>query len=116
MLRVLNILLVCAVVGVAVWLYELKYGVRDKMIEISELERKIARAKQDLTLLRAEWSHVARPKRVQDLAKRHLDLEGVQPTQIIEEHVIATTIPEREPTEPIYPGDDPIAGLLRIDQ
>ncbi len=116
MLRVLNIMLVCAVVGVAVWLYELKYGVRDKIVEIAALERKIARAQQDLTLLKAEWSHVARPNRVQDLAKRHLGLEGARPSQIIEERVIATTIPPREPTEPVYPGDDPIAGLLRIDQ
>ena len=116
MLRVLNIILVCSVVGVAVWLYQLKYGVRDKMMEVAALERQIARAKQDLTLLKAEWSHVARPKRVQDLAKRHLELEGVRPSQIIEESAIATTIPDREPVEPVYPGDDPIAGLLRIDQ
>ncbi len=116
MLRVLNILLACGVVAVAVWLYELKYGVRDSVAEIAQLERAIARAQQDLTVLRAEWSHVARPKRVQDLAQRHLDLEGVRPSQIIEERTIATTIPQREPSEPVYPGDDPIAGLLRIDQ
>jgi cell division protein FtsL len=116
MLRVLNILLGCAVVSLAIWLYELKYGVRDSVAEIADLERAIARSQQDLTLLRAEWSHVARPRRVQDLAKRHLELEGARPSQIIEESTIAATIPERQPDEPTYPGDDPIAGLLRIDQ
>ena len=116
MLRVLNILLGCGVIAVAVWLYELKYGVRDSVAEVAKLKREIAQAQQDITLLRAEWSHVARPKRVQDLAKRHLDIRSARPVQIIDEAAITTTVPEREPTEPVYPDDDPIAGLLRIDQ
>lgn len=116
MLRVLNILLGCAVIASAVWLYDLKYRVRDTVAEIAKLERAIERAQQDLTLLRAEWSHVARPKRIQDLAKRHLKLQSVRPDQIIEENAIATVVPERMPEAPVYPGDDPIASLLRIDQ
>lgn len=116
MLRVLNILLACAVVGTAVWLYELKYDVRAKVADINQLKRDIARAKQDITLLKAEWSHMARPNRVQGLAERHLELERVNPGQIIREADIAATIPERAIVESPHEGDDPIAGLLRIDQ
>lgn len=116
MLRVLNIVLVCAVVGVAVWLYELKYGVRGSVSEIAQLQLQIKQAKQDITLLRAEWSHLSRPKRLQDLSSRHLHLQPVRPGQIIQEQDILTGISEREPYEPMQLGEDPIASLLRIDQ
>ena len=116
MLRVLNILLAVAVVATAVWLYELKYGVRARVADNNQLKRDIARAQQDITLLKAEWSHMVRPERVQKLAGRHLELERVGPTQIIAENDIAATIPERAVVESPHEGDDPIAGLLRLDQ
>ena len=116
MMKVLNILLVCAVVGVAIWLYELKYGVRASVAEIAQAKREIAQLKQDLTLLRAEWSHLTRPNRLQELAVRHLELERVQSAQIIGERDIAATIPERVEPEPEYPADDPIGNLLQIEQ
>lgn len=116
MLRLLNVVLVCGVIGVAVWLYQLKYGARDTVAEIAALESAIAQAQQDIILLKAEWSHVTRPDRIQVLARRHLELEGVQPSQIIKEHAISTSIPMREEPEPVYPGDDPIASLLQLDR
>lgn len=116
MQRVLNLVLALGVVAVAVWLYELKYGVRAAVSEVAELKRDIEKTKQDITLLRAEWSHMTRPKRLQELAGRHLQLERVRPAQIIREEDISSTIPERHPFAPLHDGNDPIAGLLRVDQ
>lgn len=116
MLRVLNMILVFGVVVLAVWLYQLKYSVRSSVSEIAQLKRDIAQTKQDITLLNAEWSHMVRPQRLQELAGRHLQLESVLPTQIIGEQEVSSIIPERDPFVSLHEGNDPIAGLLRIDQ
>lgn len=116
MLRVLNMVLVFSVVILAVWMYELKYGVRASVKEVAQLKRDIAQTEQEIILLRAEWSHMMRPKRLQELAGRHLKLERVGPAQIIREQDISKAIPERDPYQPLHEGNDPIAGLLRIDQ
>lgn len=116
MLRVLNLVLALGVVAVAVWLYELKYGVRASVSEVAQLKRDIEKAQQDITLLRAEWSHMTRPKRLQELAARHLQLERVRPVQIIRQQDISAAVPERDPFKPLHDGDDPIARFLRVDQ
>ena len=114
MLRIINIVLACSVVVLAVWMYELKYGVRGSVTEQARIKRQIEKTKQDITLLKAEWSHLTRPKRLQALAKRHLKLERVQPRHIVREGELAL-LPERPQPEPPHEGGDPIAGLLGTD-
>ena len=89
MLRIINIVLACSVVVLAVWMYELKYGVRGSVTEQARIKRQIEKTKQDITLLKAEWSHLTRPKQLQALAKRHLKLERVRPNHIVRESELA---------------------------
>ena len=96
-LRIINIVLACSVVVLAVWMYELKYGVRGAVTEKAALEREIEKTKQDITLLKAEWSHLTRPKRLQAMAKRHLGLKRLRPDHIVGEGELAL-LPEREPS------------------
>ena len=113
-MRIINIVLACSVVVLAVWMYELKYGVRGAVTEKAALEREIEKTKQDITLLKAEWSHLTRPKRLQAMAKRHLGLKRLRPDHIVGEGELAL-LPEREPFVPPHDGGDPIAGLLGND-
>ena len=114
MLRIINIVLACSVVVLAVWMYELKYGVRGSVTEQARIKRQIEKTKQDITLLKAEWSHLTRPKQLQALAKRHLKLERVRPNHIVRESELAL-LPERPRPEAPHEGGDPIAGLLGSD-
>ncbi len=72
--RVINFLALGALVGAAVAVYLIKYESAWQAEEVSRLERSIAREKTVIALLKAEWSQLARPDRIQALAEKHLAL------------------------------------------
>ncbi|MFM7344312.1 MAG: hypothetical protein ACKO1J_02950 [Tagaea sp.] len=65
----------------ALALYQLKHEVIALEKELARLNREIVREQESIHVLRAEWSHVNRPERLQALARRHLDLEPMSPRQ-----------------------------------
>jgi cell division protein FtsL len=79
--RVINVLAVLLVIGAAATVYRIKYQAVRQTVEIEQLNHAIAREKSAITVLEAEWAHLARPDRVQALAEKHLDLTSVDPHQ-----------------------------------
>jgi cell division protein FtsL len=74
------VLLVCVSFG-------LYYGVLRTKAQTRELEavaRAIAREEETIRVLRAEWSYLTQPERLQALARRHLKLTPPGPSQIAE--------------------------------
>jgi hypothetical protein len=64
-------------------LYNLEHTTRSQ-------ERVIARAKAEMVdnaeaikLLKAEWSSLTRPERIQQLAEQHLGMQKLEPDQIV---------------------------------
>jgi hypothetical protein len=63
-------------------LYHLKHEVKALEDELFRLNRQILAEQQAIHVLRAEWSYINQPQRLQSLTQRHLDLQPTKPAQI----------------------------------
>jgi hypothetical protein len=62
-------------------LYELKYKVQGLERHYTDLSRELLEEQDAVHVLKAEWSYLSRPYRVQKLANRFLPLQHTSPTQ-----------------------------------
>jgi cell division protein FtsL len=110
MLRLINLAVIGALVLAAAWVYEIKYSSTRQAERVAKLRAEIRRERDTIAALRAEWAQLDNPDRIQILARRHLTLKPIEPTQF-------DTL-ERLPDKPIDivpPGTaDPIAALIEI--
>jgi hypothetical protein len=63
-------------------LYHLKQEVQALEDELFRLNRSILAEQESIHVLRAEWSYINQPSRLQALTLRHLDLQPTKPAQI----------------------------------
>jgi len=95
--RRVNWALMVATLGAAFALYAIKYDTRRLELQVRTQERALERAEADVTVLRAERAYLARPERLEPLAR----LIGLAPIasaqyQRLDGHGIGG--PQREPT------------------
>ncbi len=83
MLRFVNICLVLGLVALAYVIYQVKYEARALDEEIASLGKEIDAERDSLAVLRAEWSLLNRPERIERLAQKYLKLAPVQPRQLV---------------------------------
>lgn len=83
MLRFVNICLVLGLVALAYVIYQVKYEARALDEEIATLGKKIDEERDALAVLRAEWSLLNRPERIERLAQKYLKLAPAQPRQLV---------------------------------
>jgi cell division protein FtsL len=83
MLRFVNICLVLGLVALAYVIYQVKYEARALDEEIASLGKQIDEERDALAVLRAEWSLLNRPERVERLAQTYLKLAPAQPRQLV---------------------------------
>lgn len=112
MLRIVNAILVCGLLGVAFWLYQLEYKARVAEDQIAAIKREMQGEYEAIRLLRAEWAHLTRPQRIQELAVKHLTLSSLKPEQVIAASELRTAIPEFDRFRKPDQDGDPIASLL----
>ena len=72
MLRFLNVLAIVALVGSAVYAYSIKYATLYQSEKMIKLKRELQTETDNVAMLRAEWSHVANPVRIEALADKYL--------------------------------------------
>ena len=82
MLRFLTGLVFVATLCVAGVLYKIKYDARGLQREAVELRKQIAVERQQLAVLKAEWSILTHPARIDQFA-RELGLAPLSPQQIL---------------------------------
>lgn len=82
MIRWVEVVMISATIVVAIALYAVKYDTGQVARGIADLEGEIAREREAIGILRAEWSLLNRPARLQELAQKHLELKPVQAAQI----------------------------------
>lgn len=93
MTRLLNIAVILALIGSAVYAYTIKYQTAFRAEQIAKTKVEI-KAEHDLAaMLRADWSYLTRPERVQEFADRYLDLQPLAPERLM----LAKQLPERAP-------------------
>jgi len=85
MLRTINILLVVLMLAGAAVVYDFKYEAERATAKVAKINRKIDAERDAIATLKAEWSLLNQPKRLQDLSERYhsyLELDPLDPTQI----------------------------------
>jgi cell division protein FtsL len=90
-LRILHALSLLILVGSAVAVYKVKYDTTYEVQRIAKLRSEIRNENERLALLRAEWTRLAAPQRVQELATRHLNMKPLDVAQVRD----LSNLPER---------------------
>lgn len=83
MLRFVNICLVLGLVALAYVIYEVKYEARALDEEIVGLRKDIETERDGVAVLRAEWSLLNRPERIERLAQKYLKLAPARASQLV---------------------------------
>jgi cell division protein FtsL len=91
MIKLVNVLLIAAVLFSGAKLYSLEHETRRLERQTAKLQAELLQQKEDRKLLRAEWASLTRPERIEKLALEKLDMAPVRVTQIVTE----AELPER---------------------
>lgn len=102
--RVLNLAVIALLIGSATYVYKIKYETTFYAEKAAKLRAEIRREQEGIATLRAEWTRLAAPDRIQTLAQRHLTLKVMEINQLDR----LDTLPARPPT--LNP--DPIGSLI----
>jgi hypothetical protein len=111
MLRLLHLLVVAALVFAAADVYKIKFDSTLQAEKVAKQRAEVRRERDAIAALRATWSELDNPERLQGLARRHLPLKPVDITQ----YDALDRLPERPPQVVPPVETDPIASLLGRD-
>lgn len=111
-MRVVGLLAFGFLAGLIVLIYDMKYETRRLEAKAQQLARAIEDEKDNVALMRAEWSHVARPERIEKLAREILDLQPIKAGQIIRHHDFQEVLARR----PVPDGTDGVTGWRPRDE
>ncbi|WP_408633592.1 cell division protein FtsL, partial [Paracoccus sphaerophysae] len=81
MRALMYLLTVLAVMGLAFWAYRENYRTQAQIDEMRAVQDEIARLREDLGVLRAEWAYLNRPERLRDLVDMNFDRLRLGPVQ-----------------------------------
>ncbi|MBO6893542.1 MAG: hypothetical protein JJ866_16485 [Roseibium sp.] len=107
MVRALNILFILAVVIGAATVYDMKLAATKSAERVADLQRQIDEERDAIRHLKAEWSLLNKPERLQTLVERYndfLQLEALDVKQIV--------TPEDLPARPVML--EPIGGSNKM--
>lgn len=108
MLRLVNFVLVGAVIVSAFWLYGREHAARLDERRMAALSKEIGDIREDIRLLDVEWSYLSRPARIKALAIKHLGMKPVQADQFVTLDELATRLKPRQVRD-----SDGIGDMLR---
>ena len=92
MIRYPSFIIFFLIVFVAISLYQVKYLITQKELELSVINKNIISAETDLNILNAELSYLKRPKRIENLAKNKLELREISAIDIWDlQHLVDVT-------------------------
>jgi hypothetical protein len=77
--RVFNLVLLAAMIVAAAVTYDMKHKAEQAASEVAALQSDVAREKERITLLKAEWSMLTQPARLQATVERYADHFQLQP-------------------------------------
>ena len=110
MLRSLDIVMIGLLLGGAAFTFKVKHDSEVAIEEVTKLQNQIKAEQDAIDILKADWSLLTDPKRLQVLVERYKDQLGIEPldpTAIGE----ISEIPVRPPLLP-DPGKGDIASLI----
>ena len=108
-MRMLHLLVIGVLVFAAAYVYRIKMESTVRTERVLRLHAEIREQREAIAVLRAEWSRLDAPLRLQGLAERHLPLKPLAATQ----YDSLKNLPERPPNF-VKPGDpDPIGAMIQ---
>lgn len=107
-LRVLNLMVIGALILAAAYVYRIKFDSTVQAERLAKLRTEVRHERDKVAALRAKWGELDNPGRIELLTKRFLKLKPVAPTQFDTlEH-----LPD-QPPDYMRPGaKDPIGGMI----
>jgi len=108
MIRLLNICVIVALVLAAADVYKIKFESTRQAEHLAKVRMEIRQEQDAIASLRAEWSKLDTPSRIQALANRHLSLKPIDPRQFD----ALRNLPDRPPDLVPPNSADPIGSLL----
>jgi cell division protein FtsL len=98
-MRIVNIFFFTSLIALSFVIYEVKNETRSMNDRVSALKLDIRKERDAIAVLRAEWSHLNRPERIERLARKHLGLKPVGVRQMLTpEQLAAARIGQSETT------------------
>ena len=107
-MRLLNFCVVILLVAAAAYVYEIKFESTLRAERVAKMRSDVQRERDAIAALRAEWSTLENPARIQGLARRHLRLRPPEATQ----YDSLDRLPERPPAIVQPPPPDSIADKI----
>ncbi|MGO9742317.1 MAG: cell division protein FtsL [Roseiarcus sp.] len=83
MWRILHIIAIGAVIASAFYVYSIKYETIYAAEEVEKTRQLIAKERDAIELLRAEFAHLTRPDRLQQIADQQLQMQPLALNQIV---------------------------------
>ena len=108
-LRILNLVVIGALILAAADVYQIKFNSTLQAERLAKIRGEVRRARDAIAELRAEWSQLDNPARIEGLAKRYLQLKPIAPTQFDS----LDKLPERPPQFFKLDTPDPIGAAIQ---
>jgi cell division protein FtsL len=109
MLKIANFSLVLATLGTAYVLYSHEHATRGSERALAREKAAVVDTAEAIKLLKAEWSSLTRPERIQYLAQSQLGMQPIAPDQFVSESELAArldALTTSSTTAPANPIDD----------
>lgn len=112
-MRLIHLSVICALIFAASYVYRIKMESTVRTERVLKLRADIREQRDSIAALKAEWAKLETPKRLQEMAGRHLSLKPIEATQ----YDTLRNLPPRPPSF-VRPGDpDPIGTIIQsVDQ
>jgi hypothetical protein len=107
-LRLLNFVVIGALIFAAAYLYRIKFDSTVQAERLAKIRGEVRRERDAIASLRATWGELENPARIEALAKRHLPLKSIAPTQFDQ----LNQLPERPPQIVRPDSADPIGDVI----
>ncbi len=104
MIRFLSAVSVGLLVLVSFELYNGVHRVKAQEHELADLKKAVAKEAEAIRVLKAEWTYLSQPDRLQALARRHLALTPTGASQI----VVMASLPLKDTAAALEPGSPPV--------
>ena len=107
-MRLIHLLVIGALVFAAAYVYRIKMESTARTEKVLRLHQDVREQRDAIAALRAEWSKLDAPLRLQGLAERHLALKPIGATQ----YDSLKNLPERPPSFAKPGAPDPIGAMI----
>ncbi len=107
-MRLLNFCVLILLVAAAAYVYEIKFESTMRAERVAKMRGDVQRERDAIAALRAEWTTLENPARIQGLARRHLHLRPAEATQ----YDALDRLPERTPSIVQPPQSNAIAQMI----